>query len=97
MPVLYRSAGEADRVLLEDDATIAALHYTYYERTDVSDIARRPLFISFNGGPGSSSIWLQLANRCPLKANWLCICIACRYDLDDCSHGSGQPSKTRMR
>lgn len=29
----------------------AALFYTYYERTDVSDKSRRPLVISFNGGP----------------------------------------------
>ena len=41
------------------DATIAALHYTWYERSDVEDTTRRPLFISFNGGPGSSSVWLH--------------------------------------
>ena len=32
---------------------IAALHYTYYERTDVINKSKRPVMISFNGGPGS--------------------------------------------
>jgi carboxypeptidase C (cathepsin A) len=45
--------------------TIAALHYTYYERTDVRDTARRPFFISFNGGPGSGSLWMHLGYTSP--------------------------------
>ncbi len=56
--VPYRVTTGTQPVYGEDGATIAALHYTYYERTDVSDIARRPLFISFNGGPGSGSLWM---------------------------------------
>jgi carboxypeptidase C (cathepsin A) len=31
-----------------------------YRRDDVEDQARRPLTFSFNGGPGSSSVWLHL-------------------------------------
>jgi carboxypeptidase C (cathepsin A) len=34
------------------------LFYTYYERSDVKDRASRPLVISFNGGPGSASVWI---------------------------------------
>jgi len=49
----------------EDGSTIAALHYTYYERTDVTDQARRPFFISFNGGPGSGSLWMHLGYTSP--------------------------------
>jgi carboxypeptidase C (cathepsin A) len=45
-----------------DDAKIqASLFYTYYERTDVKDKATRPLIISFNGGPGSASVWMHIA------------------------------------
>ena len=44
---------------------MAYLHYTYYERTDVRDKASRPLFISFNGGPGSGSVWMHLAYTGP--------------------------------
>lgn len=63
--VPYRVTTGTQPVYGEDDATIAALHYTYYERTDVSDITRRPLFISFNGGPGSGSLWMHLGYTSP--------------------------------
>src|SRR5690554_1620876 len=39
---------------------IASLFYTYYERSDVRDKSRRPLVISFNGGPGSASVWMHI-------------------------------------
>ena len=32
---------------------IASVHYTFYERTDVANKSRRPIVISFNGGPRS--------------------------------------------
>ncbi len=63
--VPYRVTTGTQPVYGEDGSTIAALHYTYYERTDVSDIARRPLFISFNGGPGSGSLWMHLGYTSP--------------------------------
>ncbi len=44
---------------------IASLHYTYYTRNDVRDRAARPLLISFNGGPGSGSVWMHLAYTGP--------------------------------
>lgn len=44
---------------------IATLFYTYYQREDVDDIDRRPLIISFNGGPGSASVWMHLAYTGP--------------------------------
>ena len=55
-PVPYRVTTGTQPVYGEDGRTIAALHYTYYERTDVTDTARRPFFVSFNGGPGSGSL-----------------------------------------
>ena len=45
--------------------TLAGLFYTYYERSDVKDRATRPLIISFNGGPGSASVWMQIAYTGP--------------------------------
>ncbi len=44
---------------------IAALHYTYYTRNDIKDRSSRPLLISFNGGPGSASVWMHLAYTGP--------------------------------
>ncbi len=63
--VPYQVTTGTQPVFGEDGATIAALHYTYYERTGVTDTARRPLFISFNGGPGSGSLWMHLGYTSP--------------------------------
>ena len=48
-----------------DGAPIAALFYTYYQRSDIKDNTERPLVISFNGGPGSASVWMHLAYTGP--------------------------------
>ncbi|MBP6460742.1 MAG: carboxypeptidase, partial [Crocinitomicaceae bacterium] len=53
----------------EDGKTIAGIFYTYYERSDVKDRASRPLVISFNGGPGSASVWMQIAYTGPTLLN----------------------------
>jgi carboxypeptidase C (cathepsin A) len=63
--VPYRVTTGTQPVYGEDGKTIAALHHTYYQRTDVADVARRPLFISFNGGPGSGSLWMHLGYTSP--------------------------------
>ncbi len=44
---------------------VATLHYTYYKRSGVDDDTKRPLLISFNGGPGSASVWMHLAYTGP--------------------------------
>lgn len=49
----------------EHGEPIASLHYTYYTRNNVRDRASRPLLISFNGGPGSGSVWMHLAYTGP--------------------------------
>jgi carboxypeptidase C (cathepsin A) len=38
----------------------ARFGYTAYTRAGVSDPAKRPILFAFNGGPGSSSIWLHM-------------------------------------
>lgn len=53
----------------ESGKAIAGLFYTYYERTDVKDRATRPLVISFNGGPGSASVWMHIAYTGPVVLN----------------------------
>jgi len=44
---------------------IASLHYTYYTRNGIQNREKRPLLISFNGGPGSASVWMHLAYTGP--------------------------------
>lgn len=40
--------------------TEAGIFYMAYTKDGVTDPANRPLMFSFNGGPGSSSVWLHL-------------------------------------
>ncbi len=44
---------------------VASLFYTYYTRDGISDRSKRPLVISFNGGPGSASVWMHIAYTGP--------------------------------
>lgn len=48
-----------------ENKAVASLFYTFYERTDVTDKNLRPLAISFNGGPGSASVWMHIAYTGP--------------------------------
>jgi carboxypeptidase C (cathepsin A) len=49
----------------ENGKPIASVFYTYYERSDVKDRASRPLVISFNGGPGTPSVWMEIGYTGP--------------------------------
>ncbi len=53
----------------EEGNPIATVFYTYYQRSDVKDKSKRPLMISFNGGPGSASVWMQIAYTGPKALN----------------------------
>jgi len=55
--------------LWEDDKAIATLFFTYYKRTDIKNDSKRPLLFSFNGGPGSASVWMHVAYTGPQILN----------------------------
>jgi carboxypeptidase C (cathepsin A) len=44
----------------EGEKPRATIFFVAYTRDDVADRYKRPLTFSFNGGPGSSSVWLHL-------------------------------------
>jgi len=44
----------------EGEKPKATIFFVAYTRDDVADKTKRPLTFSFNGGPGSSSVWLHL-------------------------------------
>ncbi|WP_264523538.1 S10 family peptidase [Flavobacterium sp. N502536] len=67
--VPYKATTGTMPVWDEDGKAIAGLFYTYYERSDVKDQTSRPLVISFNGGPGSASVWMQIAYTGPSLLN----------------------------
>ncbi|GGW87406.1 S10 family peptidase [Salegentibacter mishustinae] len=48
-----------------DGEPIASLFYTYYKRSNIKNTENRPLVISFNGGPGSASVWMHIAYTGP--------------------------------
>jgi carboxypeptidase C (cathepsin A) len=48
-----------------DNKVVASMFFTYYERQGVGDRSQRPLVISFNGGPGSGSLWMHIAYTGP--------------------------------
>ena len=48
---------------------IATLQYTYYKRNDLGNNTTRPLLMSFNGGPGSASVWMHIAYTGPQILN----------------------------
>lgn len=63
--VAYRATAGTQPVWNDDREPIASVFYVYYERTDVKDRATRPLVISFNGGPGSASVWMHIGYTGP--------------------------------
>jgi carboxypeptidase C (cathepsin A) len=67
--VPYKATTGTMPVWDEDGKAIAGLFYTYYERSDIKDRSSRPLVISFNGGPGSASVWMQIAYTGPSLLN----------------------------
>ncbi|WP_458626854.1 S10 family peptidase [Winogradskyella sp. PC D3.3] len=48
---------------------IASLYYTYYKRTNDVKNNNRPIIYSFNGGPGSASLWMHIAYTGPKVLN----------------------------
>ena len=53
----------------KDGNPTATLFYTYYTRDKVKNRASRPIIFSFNGGPGSASVWMHVAYTGPRILN----------------------------
>ncbi len=47
--------------------TEGRMFFVYYAKDGVTDMARRPIFFIFNGGPGSSTVWLHIGGLGPIK------------------------------
>jgi carboxypeptidase C (cathepsin A) len=50
------------KLILKDDEgkPRASIFHVSYERSDTKDAAARPVMFAFNGGPGSSAVWLHI-------------------------------------
>ncbi|MCH5715436.1 hypothetical protein [Niabella hibiscisoli] len=65
-PVPYKATAGTLPVWDADGKAIAGVFFVYYERTDIKDKTARPLTISFNGGPGSASVWMHIGYTGPV-------------------------------
>jgi carboxypeptidase C (cathepsin A) len=67
--VPYKATTGMQPVWNDTGDIIASLYYTYYSRTDIKNTAKRPIIMSFNGGPGSASVWMHIAYTGPKVLN----------------------------
>jgi carboxypeptidase C (cathepsin A) len=66
-PINYKvTTGKLDLKSADGKPRASIFHVTY-ERKDVSDPAARPVMFCFNGGPGSSAVWLHLGGIGPRR------------------------------
>ncbi|WP_435416203.1 S10 family peptidase [Polaribacter aestuariivivens] len=61
----YQATTGMQPVWNDNGKIIASLYYTYYKRTNVKNTEERPIIMSFNGGPGSASVWMHIAYTGP--------------------------------
>ncbi|WP_178988847.1 S10 family peptidase [Winogradskyella schleiferi] len=67
--ITYKAETGFQPVWNDDGKIIASLYYTYYKRTNDSKGNDRPIMYSFNGGPGSASLWMHIAYTGPKILN----------------------------
>ncbi|MCB9741321.1 MAG: peptidase S10 [Alphaproteobacteria bacterium] len=65
--VAYEATAGTLTLKKDDGKRRAQVFYVSYRRTDVEAGAERPVTFAFNGGPGSSSVWLHLGALGPRK------------------------------
>lgn len=51
----------------EEARPIASIFYVAYTRDGVKDYAKRPITFLYNGGPGSSSLWMHMGSFAPVR------------------------------
>ncbi len=67
--VSYTATVGTQPVWDDEGKPVASLFYTYYEREGVENRGTRPIVYSFNGGPGSASVWMHIAYTGPKVLN----------------------------
>lgn len=51
----------------EDGKTVARMFYVAYNRSGITDLGTRPIIFSFNGGPGTASVWMHMGYTGPRR------------------------------
>jgi carboxypeptidase C (cathepsin A) len=65
--IAYKATAGSILLKNEKDEPEALVYYVAYTRSDVKDSSLRPLSFLYNGGPGSSSIWLHMGSFGPKR------------------------------
>ncbi|MGH8369496.1 MAG: S10 family serine carboxypeptidase-like protein, partial [Gammaproteobacteria bacterium] len=67
--VAVRYTATAGNLVIDNDKgdAIGSFFYVAYTKDGVTDTRHRPLTFLFNGGPGSSSIWLHMGSFGPMR------------------------------
>ncbi len=65
--ISYTAIAGTQPVYAKDGHIIASLFYVYYKRDGIKDRSKRPLMISFNGGPGTGSVWMNIGFTGPQR------------------------------
>ena len=63
----YKATAATILLKNEKDEPTALVYYTAYTRSDVKDLSQRPVAFVYNGGPGSSSVWLHMGSFSPRR------------------------------
>ena len=58
--VPYRVTSGKIQLKRDDGKPEASIFHVSYERSDIDDKRSRPVMFAFNGGPGSSAVWLHI-------------------------------------
>jgi carboxypeptidase C (cathepsin A) len=62
---------EAGWLPIRDDGKLMAkMFYVAYTRNGVQDLGARPLIFSFNGGPGTASVWMHMGYTGPRRVTY---------------------------
>lgn len=54
----------------ENGKVMARMFYIYYKRDNVPDGQPRPMVFSFNGGPGTASVWMHMGYTGPRRVQY---------------------------
>jgi carboxypeptidase C (cathepsin A) len=65
----YKATAATILLKNEKDEPTALMYYTAYTRSDVKELSQRPVAFIYNGGPGSSSLWLHMGSFGPKRVS----------------------------
>jgi len=78
--IAYSATAGTIQLKNEKDEPKASVFFIAYTRDGVEDLGERPVMFCFNGGPGSSSVWLHMGCFGPRRVN-----------MDEVGHAVGPP------